>query len=340
VRMVQSTEKVSIVIPVYNAEKTIIDCIESVLAQQHKNIEIILIDDGSVDKSAELCVEYQEKYKDKIQYVRQVNSGPAAARNRGIEFSSGKYVAFVDADDRMFPDMISTMITKAEAHSAEMVICAYCLIENGTKTECHYHLPEGLYSEENVEKVLYSLMDDADQDIPPYSCVRLTKRSVFVDNNLYFQSGLIRSEDFHFWAKVHAQIKNVYLLSHTPLYQYIYNSASITHSYVKDYWQGVQFIYDDLSQILPDSSEYKIKLDVMLVKRSLIALNNAALCTSRLQAWKEVIEIVNNKQLNSVINSLAKTEVKRFASYRKCMSGYRKVFVVCKYIFENILNRK
>lgn len=332
----QSESMVSIVIPVYNAEKNISGCLDSVLLQTYNNIEIILIDDGSTDKSAEICADYQKKYS-KIRCIYQKNSGPASARNKGIDESKGKYVAFIDSDDTISPDMISTMVDAAESNLAEMVICSYNLIENNKESVCNYKLPEGLYSGEKSRQVLYSLMDEDQQSVPPYSWVRLTLRSVFETNNLRFKDGLIRSEDYHFWTKVHTRIKSVYLLSKTPLYNYICNDESITHSYVKKYWDGVLFIYNDLKKHIPDTDVCRQKLDVMLIKRALISLNNSAMCTSKKQARKEIWKIVNNHQLNSVVKKLKDSNVRKFKSFRRTMQYHGKLIVALKYMYENIV---
>lgn len=329
-------EKVSVVVPVYNAEKSLGECLDSILSQDYQNIEIVLIDDGSTDSSAELCASYQKKYGSKIKYFYQSNSGPAAARNQGIEKSSGKYIAFVDADDTVSPVMISTMVSKAEEHHTDMVVCAYWLVEDGQTSECFYDLPEGLYQENQTKKVLFSVLEEGDHSIPPYSWVRLTRKSVFSDHNLQFQNGLIRSEDFHFWTKVHAQIERVYLLSSTPLYYYVQNRQSITHRYVKGYWDGVQFIYDDLKKTLSDTQVIRDQLSMMLVRRSLISLNNAARCTSLRRAWSDIWAIVTNKRLNREIKYLNQIDAKKMKSYRKLMGNHGQLFVAMKYMFECI----
>lgn len=339
-KLAQSEALVSIVIPVYNAEKTLEKCLESVLMQKYQNTEIILIDDGSADRSAEICKLYQNKYEDKIIYVYKSNGGPSSARNKGIEISKGKYIAFIDSDDAVSPDMISTLVEAAESHGAEMAVCSYYLVENGTRTSCSYKLPEGLYEGKKTEEILHSLLDEDNNSVPPYSYVRLTLRSVFIDNNLRFNNKLIRSEDFHFWMRVHTKLKSVYLLSNTPLYDYISNSNSITHRHVQDYWKGALFIHSDLKKLFTEDSEFNDKLDIMLVKRALIALNNAVMCSSGKQAGKEIRSIVNNSRLNSVIKSLEKKEIKKFKSFRRLMSSHRKFVVVCKYMLENLKYRR
>ena len=91
--------KVSVIIPVYNSEKYIEKCINSVLAQTYQNYEIIVINDGSKDNSGKIMEQLQDKYPDKIKYIEQENMGVAKTRNKGIEIATGDYIAFMDNDD-------------------------------------------------------------------------------------------------------------------------------------------------------------------------------------------------------------------------------------------------
>lgn len=114
---------ISIVVAVYNAEKTIKKCVDSLLGQTYKNIEIILIDDGSVDSSGEICDEYA-KTNDRIRVIHQKNSGVSAARNIGIEASAGKYICFVDSDDYVEAVYAETMLNCYKEHST-VPICGF-----------------------------------------------------------------------------------------------------------------------------------------------------------------------------------------------------------------------
>ena len=99
-------EKISVIVPVYNVEKYIGECIKSIINQDYENIEIILVDDGSNDKSGEICDEYTLKDK-RVKVIHKENGGVSSARNRGIESSTGEYIAFVDGDDYVTKDYVS-----------------------------------------------------------------------------------------------------------------------------------------------------------------------------------------------------------------------------------------
>lgn len=323
---------ISIVVPVYNAENNLKGCLESILSQDYQDIEIILIDDGSRDTSPEICGKYKKECPDKITFFSQENGGPSVARNKGIELSKGKYIAFVDSDDTIAPNMISTMVEKAEVYDADMVICAYWKVTGEDRIVQGYALPEGVYSNGKQREVLLSLLNGRPGDVRPYSWVRLTRRSVFVDDKLRFSEKLYRSEDFHFWVRVHSVINKVYLLSQTPLYNYYENDSSVTHNHVNGYWDDVQFIYSDLQKSLGNDNEISKKLDIMLIKRSLIALNNSTFCKSAKEAYREINQVITDKKLNQIIKKMDSIETSYYVRYRSLMSKGLKGVIAVKYL--------
>lgn len=117
-----SKELISIIVPIYNVEKYLKECIESLISQDYENTEIILIDDGSTDKSSEICDIYVEKYSNVIAYHKE-NSGVADTRNYGVQKAKGKYISFVDSDDFVKPDYISSMYNNLKEHNVQISAC-------------------------------------------------------------------------------------------------------------------------------------------------------------------------------------------------------------------------
>ncbi len=115
--------KLSIIVPVYNVEQYISKCIESILSQSFTDYELILINDGSKDRSGEICDEYAEK-DDRICVIHQSNKGVSATRNLALSISKGKYIAFIDSDDWIEKTMFEDMIQTAEESKCELVVCS------------------------------------------------------------------------------------------------------------------------------------------------------------------------------------------------------------------------
>jgi len=116
--------KISVVIPVYNAELYIRRCLKSVMIQSYKNFEVILINDGSTDKSARICREFVEK-DERFTLISQENQGPSAARNAGISISSGSFLAFIDADDYVAEKYLEKLLTKITQSKSQLVCSGY-----------------------------------------------------------------------------------------------------------------------------------------------------------------------------------------------------------------------
>lgn len=115
---------ISIIVPVYQVKDYIDECLESLLRQTHTKLEIILVDDGSTDGSGEVCDRYANR-ETRVQVLHQDNQGLSAARNAGLEFAKGEYVAFVDSDDVVLPDFIETLYELLDEYRADIAACAY-----------------------------------------------------------------------------------------------------------------------------------------------------------------------------------------------------------------------
>ena len=132
-----TTKKISIIVPVYNSENYVKKTIESLVKQTLKEIEIILVDDGSKDNSGKICDEYAKK-DERILVIHKENAGQAKARNTGIDIAKGKYIMFLDADDMYEANTCEKMYNKAEEQQADYVSANYIMInENDEKRPLH-----------------------------------------------------------------------------------------------------------------------------------------------------------------------------------------------------------
>ena len=124
---------ISIIVPVYNVEKYLRDCLDSIACQSYKNIEIILIDDGSEDKSGEICDEYVSN-DNRFFVIHKENEGVSVARNTALRFAKGEYVGFVDSDDTIEKDMFLNLYNSCKDNNSDICICNVNVFENGKNT--------------------------------------------------------------------------------------------------------------------------------------------------------------------------------------------------------------
>ena len=142
--------KVTVIVPVYNVEPFLEECVQSILAQSYENIEIVLVDDGSTDNSGKMCDGFRLK-DDRIVVIHKENGGLSSARNAGIEAAAGDYYLFVDSDDVISPAMIDTMVSKAIEYDTDIVSSLItedmALLETGDREKVKtFTVPEGLKS--------------------------------------------------------------------------------------------------------------------------------------------------------------------------------------------------
>lgn len=131
--MEQTKKKISVIIPAYNAQKYLQECLDSILNQTLDGIQIIINNDGSTDNTQQIIDQYAEKYPDTIIAMAQKNAGQSAARNAALKYVTGKYMAYIDADDCIEPDYFQRLYEAAEQNQSDLVICSYDKFTNDGK---------------------------------------------------------------------------------------------------------------------------------------------------------------------------------------------------------------
>lgn len=214
---------ISIIVPVYNAEKYLVKCLDSLVNQTKKNIEIILVNDGSKDKSIDILNEYKEKYPDMITIISQENQGQSVARNSGIENATGKYIAFVDSDDYVSENMFEKLYEKAIEEDFDVVASNVNCVYPDKNLEIHsgVDFESTEMTKEEKSKLLLNM----------YTVVwnKIYKREIFENKELWFEPG-IWFEDVLFLYKLIPYIKSIANVEEN-LYQYIQRPNSVTYTY-------------------------------------------------------------------------------------------------------------
>lgn len=210
------TEKVSIVVPVFNAEKTIKRCIESLLQQTYQNIQIIVINDGSKDQSLKICQEYQ--FQDpRIDVITHENRGVSYTRNKGIKHATGKYLMFVDSDDYVEPNMIEKYIEAMMQNKADVVIGGiHFLNEN----KGNYDKVPSVVGELQKREFWKALCAE-DNSIWGYVPNKMYKTQIIKKYNLIFNENMKAQEDLAFALDYFATIEKFYVINYCG-YNYEY----------------------------------------------------------------------------------------------------------------------
>lgn len=195
--------QISVIVPIYNVEKYLPECIESIL--QYDFFEVILIDDGSTDRSGKICDKYAAKNKNII-VIHQKNKGLSGARNSGIRKATGDYLMFVDSDDLLIPNVDLDAITKEGTD-----IIAYkwkYYYENSKKYKSFHDYSD--YSKLNYSDTLKKMVQTGELSIS--ACNKMVKRSLITDNNIFFKEGLL-SEDVDWSMRLYLVAKSLTLIN-------------------------------------------------------------------------------------------------------------------------------
>ena len=191
------TIKVSVIVPVYNAENYLFQCLETIVGQTLREIEVILIDDGSTDNSYQICEEFADQ-DDRIRLYKQKNCGAGATRNRGIELAKGEYLSFLDSDDFFELDMLQSLYRRAKATDADIAFCDYWEFDDVTKQD--KSVPWSLHKNFMPSKKIFSAKDCPDTIFQIKTNAvwsSLYKKSFISKNNIQFKTTK-RSNDIFF----------------------------------------------------------------------------------------------------------------------------------------------
>ena len=218
---------VSVIIPVYNTEKYISACLDSILSQSKVSIEIIIIDDGSTDSSASICDKYAQKY-DNIKTLHIENSGPATAKNKGIKLAQGNYIALTDSDDRMEPLMLHKMVNAGTKHNADIICCNYKQIDEKGHIS-HLNSTNMQYVLDHEEGLIHFFSKNK---IYSQCWTKLYKRKMLTDYQINNDPGLRTDEDFIFNIKAFTHALKTVIVDE-PLYVYTHRENSLAHAYFK-----------------------------------------------------------------------------------------------------------
>lgn len=295
--------KYSIILPVYNVEKYLSACIDSILNQTFKDYEIILVDDGSKDSSGTICDEYASK-NDCIKVIHKTNGGQSDARNVGLKAASGEYVFFADSDDLLYTNSVLEKVALKTVNKPDAIFHKHIkwFEKTGNYSECDYSYDENTKGQ-SFEDVLCKLIDcDAYGNA---AWKKFVRRELLVDHGIEFQTG-ISAEDNDWFYKVLMVMHSVELINEV-FYVYRQREGSVTHGKSDKLFDNMMWIIEKWAAIIKQS---EVKNGVAVISNDLAyqycnAIVNFSQTVKvkesfeKLKQYKYLLQYCNNPRVKS-----------------------------------------
>ena len=302
--------ELSIVVPIYNGERTLEKCIDSILAQTYTDFELILVDDGSTDRTLEICREY-ERSDSRIKVLHQNNSGVVAARKNGVSMASSLYIGFVDSDDFIEPDMYSTLMGEALAGRADVATCGM-QVDFGHRTLPVYHrFTEGYYGKDDIQS---SIIPDmligsrfGEFGLIPALWLKVFRADIIREAMLRVPDDITVGEDVAITAYAATMADSLSIIDAVP-YHYVQTDSSAVRSFNPNRIEAINALYNCLLQI--DSVAYRKQIPLYI---SFMVFCAIAECIQRSgYTEREVRKYVRSILQNDVaIRTLSKVDTSR-----------------------------
>lgn len=294
---------VSIIIPMYNCESYIRRCLDSLIKQTYSNVEIIVVDDGSKDNSATIVKEIQLKSK-KIIYIYQENSGPGVARNKAIEVANGKYLLFVDSDDYLSDNYVTSLVKSAEKNNSELVVAGYTWVYENRKKDVPV-IPKK-YVRNVSEEWAYRISS---------CCSRMYLREFWNNHHLKFSEERdARAEDVPLVLYANVMAKNISIVSNAGYYYYQHSKSamnSIKKRILFEFpYDAFQQVYEQVCLSEKTNSESFFYMGVLkfLAYFELVIYRRAS--KREKEIFRNYIEVLLRKDFRKMVNAWRKVRYK------------------------------
>lgn len=252
--MGETKYRISLIVPVYNKKEYVAQCIDSVLAQSYRNLELLLVDDGSTDESGAVCDRYAAA-DERVRVFHQENGGPTAAVMTGLREACGDYYMFLDSDDYVSADMLEKMTECLTGRKGEIVCCNHVLEKQKETVLVIMSLKPGIYEGERLQReVKDRLLGRENRIIPMSRCMKLCERSVFEGNEKYYDTRLRMGDDFNLIYPALLSCSRIVIMEQALFYHYRYVEDSIVHAYDPDNAKSVERWYEAVRRIVQDKA--------------------------------------------------------------------------------------
>lgn len=326
--------KISIIVPVYNCEKYLEDCIQSLLNQTIKECEFIFINDGSTDKSYHILNKY-ERVDKRIVVLNEDNQGVSVARNIGIEAATGEYIGFVDGDDWIDLNMYEVLYHTAVKNNLDLVISNFEQELDGKEIINRLDIVDNLVI--NKEKIIADILPQFLQhDKLNTVCNKIYKRKIIIENKIRFSKAVALGEDGAFNIKFFSSAKSLMYINYTGYnYREVVGSAT-RNIFEKDYFKRALEVYKgEVSQIYYDNfgEDYIEKLKAIKFLENVISYTYIYFKPTNQVSFKDrykyVKKMINNNEVNTTINKYLNIIGENKGRYERVLIK----FIKMKFIF-------
>lgn len=339
---------VSIIIPVYNTEKNLDRCLDSVKAQTLASIEVIMIDDGSTDDSAKICRKYANN-DSRFILKKNRKKGASSARNYGISIARGEYIGFVDSDDSISNNMFEIMYSKAKENEADICMCDYKLIYSEESYCLTEILNEGLFEKDSIQnnmlKTLFAYFSESGKIKDVFGVVwrRIIKRDLLEKCQIRFDENLSLFEDAIFVFIATACSNKVYYLKQAYLYNYFQNTNGISKKYHVDF-EKQQYKY--IRTLFDTFTKKNIKIDeitknlflLKCMRERYLNISRGFSINSVKESYNKIKGIVNDNLFREAVENVPDykydDEYSTIIKYTK----EKKIFSLYRYYYRKVYN--
>ena len=324
--------KVSIIVPVYNSEKFLDKCLNSLANQTLDDIEIVVVNDGSTDNSQKIIDDYKSKYSNIISFIKE-NGGQASARNLALTKVSGEYIMFVDSDDYIEPNMCEIMINTIKKYNVDIVRCNYRFINNKIVEDNKNFISCNKILKKNEIKEIINQMITG--EVGSYIWLLIIKKSIIKDNKIIFNPKIHLMNDKPFTINLLLNINSLVQINDI-LYNYVRNDNGTVRSN-KNLFIKIDSVLrgnECIKQILNNKNEFTKKREYLLYKtHNLILLDLLIRASLYYDNYKNLIKkfkiLERNPLFKTNISFMLnnKLELKRKIRFYFLYKGYYKIFI-------------
>ena len=304
----------SIIVPIYNGEKYLRKCLDSILAQKYTDFELILVDDGSKDSSLEICREYEKK-DSRVIVIHTENGGPVASRKNGVNAANGEYIGFVDCDDYIDEDMFSQMFDALQKNKSDIVVCGIIIEDTYARSKEQYNLFDGYFDKHKITEIVIPKMlvysDFIKFGIIPAVYTKLAKAEIVKSVFSNLPNNMSIGEDVAITAHS-VMIANSLTVVRYAGYHYVQYDSSLVHKFNPKRFEHICNLYNNLKTI--DNEDYQRQVPIYI---SYLIYNAVAECITKSgYSKKETRRYIRNILDNSISEKCLKTAITSGISFK------------------------